>query len=132
MTNEILFTDYLSNWLYSIKAKVEPYTFRNYKMIIEKTIIPYFNPKKLLLKDVRAYHLQEFYSYCLNKENLNPNTVIRYHANIRKALHTALKQGLVSSNQADLVDKPRKKRYIAQVLSLQKFMTFLKKSKEHI
>lgn len=121
-SQEILFTDYLENWLYSIKANVEPYTFRNYKMIIERKVIPYFINKKLLLKDVRAYHLQEFYSYCLNKENLNPNTVIRYHANIRKALHTAFKQGLVTSNQADLVDKPRKKRYITKTLNQEQLL----------
>ena len=41
-SQEILFTDYLENWLYSIKANVEPYTFRNYKMIIERKVIPYF------------------------------------------------------------------------------------------
>lgn len=117
MTNDILFTDYLSNWLYSMKATVEPYTFKNYKMIVEKSIIPYFNPKKLLLTDLKAIHIQEFYSYCLNEKKLSQNTVIRFHANIRKCLQTALKQELVLSNQADLVDKPKKKRYIAQVLS---------------
>lgn len=125
-SQEILFTDYLHNWLLSIKANVEPYTFRNYKFIIERKVIPYFTSKKLLLKNLKAYHLQEFYSYCLNKENLNPNTVIRYHANIRKALHTAFKQELVTSNQADLVDKPRKKRYIANTLPIIDLFKILK------
>lgn len=125
-SQDILFTNYLEKWLYSVKSNVEPYTFRNYKMIIERKVIPYFTNKKLLLKDVKAYHLQEFYSYCLNKKNLNPNTVIRYHANIRKALQTAFKQELVTSNQADLVDKPRKKRYIANTLPIIDLFTILK------
>ena len=126
-SQDILFTDYLESWLLSIKPNVEPYTYRNYKFIIERKVIPYFKNKNLLLKDVKAYHLQEFYSHCLNEELLSPNTVIRYHANIRKSFQTALKQGLVISNQADLVDKPRKKRYIANTLPIKDLFIILKK-----
>lgn len=114
---EILFVDYLRDWLYSVKGEVEPYTFKNYRMIVEKKVVPYFEPQKLLLGELKARHIQEFYTYCLNEQKLNPNTVIRYHANIRKALQRPLKQELVSSNQADLVDKPKKKKFIAKVLS---------------
>ena len=113
---DIYFTDYLKQWLNSIKAGLEPNTVRGYTMNIERKIIPYFEPKKFLLSELKAKHIQEFYTYCLNEEKLNPNTVIRYHANIRKCLQTALKQELVTSNQADLVDKPKKRKYIAKVL----------------
>lgn len=115
-TDDIYFTDYLKQWLNFIKAGLEPNTVRGYTMNIERKIIPYFEPKKILLKDLKVKHIQEFYTYCLNEEKLNPNTVIRYHANIRKCLQTALKQELVTSNQADLVDKPKKRKYIAKVL----------------
>ena len=125
-SQEILFTDYLESWLLAIKPNVEPYTYRNYKFIIERKVIPYFKNKNLFLKDVKAYHLQEFYSHCLNEGLLNPNTVIRYHANIRKAFQTAFKQGLVTLNPADLVDKPRKKRYIAKTLPTIDLFTILK------
>ena len=43
-----------------------------------------------------------------------------------KCLQTALKQELVLSNQADLVDKPKKKAYVAKVLSISKLLTLLK------
>ena len=105
----IFFTDYLKNWLNSIKSGLQPSTVRGYSTNIEKTVIPYFEPKKFLLTELKARHIQEFYTYCLTEKKANPNTVIRYHANIRKCLQTALKQELVLSNQADLVDKPKKK-----------------------
>ncbi|WP_300392179.1 tyrosine-type recombinase/integrase [Fusobacterium sp.] len=113
----IYFTDYLKDWLNSIKSGLEPNTVRNYTLNIERKIIPYFEPKKILLKELKAKDIQDFYTHCLNERKLNPNTVIRYHANIRKALQTALKQELVTSNQADLVDKPKKRKYIAKILS---------------
>lgn len=116
-TEEILFIDYLKDWLYSVEENVEPYTFKNYKMIVERKIVPFFESKKLLLTELKARHIQEFYNFCLNEQKLNPNTIRRYHANIRKALQRALKQELVSSNQADLVDKPKKKKFIARTLS---------------
>ena len=113
----ILFTDYMKQWLYSIKPNIEPYTFRNYKFIVERRVIPYFEEKGTTLKTLKAYDIQQFYSYCMNERNLNPNTVIRYHANIRKALQTALKQELVTTNQADLVDRPKKRPTVINVLS---------------
>lgn len=116
-TEDIYFTNYLMQWLNSIKAGLEPNTVRNYTLNIERKIIPYFESKKILLRNLKAKDIQEFYTYCLNERKLNPNTVIRYHANIRKALQTALKQELVTSNQADLVDKPKKSRYVANVLA---------------
>ena len=122
----IFFTDYLKNWLNSIKFGLQPSTVRGYSTNIEKTVIPYFEPKKFLLTELKARHIQEFYTYCLTEKKANPNTVIRYHANIRKCLQTALKQELVLSNQADLVDKPKKKAYIAKVLSISKLLTLLK------
>ena len=122
----IFFTDYLKNWLNSIKSGLQPSTVRGYSTNIEKTVIPYFEPKKFLLTELKARHIQEFYTYCLTEKKANPNTVIRYHANIRKCLQTALKQELVLSNQADLVDKPKKKAYVAKVLSISKLLTLLK------
>ena len=44
---------------------------------------------------------------------MSPNTVIHRHANLRKALQYAYRTGLISSNPADRVQRPRKERYQA-------------------
>lgn len=41
------------------------------------------------------------------------NTILRYHANIRKALQYAVKCELILTNPVDKVDKPKKEQYIA-------------------
>ena len=38
----------------------------------------------------------------------NPNTVIRYHANIRKALQYAFKKGFILTDPADRAERPKK------------------------
>lgn len=125
-TENIYFTDYLEKWLNNIKFGLQPSTIRGYYTNIESAIIPYFKPKNILLTGLKARHIQEFYTYCIDEKKVSPNTVIRYHANIRKCLQSALKQELVTSNQADLVDKPKKKLYIANVLPISKLLILLR------
>lgn len=125
-TENIYFTDYLEKWLNNIKFGLQPSTIRGYSTNIESAIIPYFKPKNILLTGLKARHIQEFYTYCIDEKKVSPNTVIRYHANIRKCLQSALKQELVTSNQADLVDKPKKKLYIANVLPISKLLILLR------
>ena len=125
-TENIYFTDYLEKWLNNIKFGLQPSTIRGYSTNIESAIIPYFKSKNILLTGLKARHIQEFYTYCIDEKKVSPNTVIRYHANIRKCLQSALKQELVTSNQADLVDKPKKKLYIANVLPISKLLILLR------
>ena len=124
--DDIYFTNYLTNWLESIKYGLQPDTIRGYTMNIENVIIPYFKKKNILLKNLKAKDIQEFYTHCLIERKVAPSTINRYHANIRKCLQTALKQGLVLSNQADLVDKLKERKYIANVLSVLELLKILK------
>ena len=54
------------------------YTVLNFKKPIE----PYFCKKKLTLRELKARHLQMFYSEMLKR--VKPNTVIHYHAFIQR------------------------------------------------
>lgn len=112
-TEDIIFSDYLLNWVE--QQDIGSYTRRNYRFIAKK-IVEYFG-KTFLLKDIKAYHIQQLYNHLLKDKKLKANTILRYHAVIRKCLQTAVKQRLVINNEADLVDKPRKKRYIAKTLT---------------
>lgn len=48
-----------------------------------------------------------------NVRGVSANTVIHYHANIRKALQYAVKTKLIVANPADLVERPKKNNYVA-------------------
>ncbi|MGL4392874.1 MAG: tyrosine-type recombinase/integrase [Fusobacteriaceae bacterium] len=122
---EIMFTDYLKKWLSTTKNSVVQTTYYNYRLIIENKVIPYFENKKITLKKLRAADLQDFYSYCMEDMKNSPNTVLKYRANIRKALQTALKQQLVENNQADLVDKPKKRKFIAETMTSKEIFNLL-------
>mgnify|MGYP002538848142 CR=1 FL=1 len=83
---------------------------------IKSSIIPYFQDKKLTLQDLEKHpkYIQEYYQQELNA-GLSANTVIHRHANIRKCLQYAFQIGLIKSNPADRVERPRKAKYVATI-----------------
>ena len=105
LSGDMLFDDYLLNWIEIAKARITPSTYYSYKNAIKNIINPYFHPKSLKLNEVQARHLQQFYTYKL--ESVKPATVIYYHEILQSALQYAFKTDLVLQNVARKVDKPK-------------------------
>lgn len=99
-----------------MKNSVEVTTYASYCTSIKSSIIPYFQDKKLTLQDLEKHpkYIQEYYQQELNA-GLSANTVIHRHANIRKCLQYAFQIGLIKSNPADRVERPRKAKYVATI-----------------
>ncbi|MBQ6144048.1 MAG: tyrosine-type recombinase/integrase [Clostridia bacterium] len=107
------FTDFLKYWLSIIKSSIEITTYAGYNGNINKVIIPYFekNHPNLKLSSLTPKHIQDFYAYKMNDDKVSSNTVIHYHANIRKALQYTYKNSLINSNPADKVERPKKVKF---------------------
>ena len=110
----ILFTAFLLDWLKMTKKNVEETTYGAYSMGIKSKIIPYFEEHHpgLALQDVTPKHIQDYYTYELTVRGVSANTVIHRHANIRKALQHAFKLGLIDSNPADRIERPKKEKFV--------------------
>lgn len=125
---QILFTDYLEDWLETISKTKETTTTGGYQSNIKSIIIPYFKEKELKLCEVTNADLQDFYDaqYRLGK---SPKTVRNYHYNIRPALEKAKKLKVIPINPADecIIEKP--KQYIPQVYNQSELKVFLDKIK---
>ena len=110
----ILFTAFLLDWLEMTKKNVEETTYGAYSMGIKSKIIPYFEEYHpgLALQDITPKHIQDYYTYELTVRGVSANTVIHRHANIRKALQHAFKLGLIDSNPADRIERPKKEKFV--------------------
>ena len=108
----ILFTAFLLGWLEMTKKNVEETTYGAYSMGIKSKIIPYFEEHHpgLALQDVTPKHIQDYYTYELTVRGVSANT--HRHANIRKALQYAFKLGLIDSNPADRIERPKKEKFV--------------------
>ena len=113
----IPFTEFLLDWLEMTKKNVEETTYGAYAMGIKNKIIPYFEEHHpgLALCEVTPKHIQDYYTYELTVRGVSANTVIHRHANIRKALQYAFKLGLIDSNPADRIERPKKERFVGSV-----------------
>ncbi|MBQ6427010.1 MAG: site-specific integrase [Clostridia bacterium] len=108
--SDIRFTVFLKDWLKMMRSSVTDVTYSSYEKAIKNKIIPYFDRfhPNLLLREVTAKQIQDYYSYEMDVNRVSTNTVIHRHANIRKALQYAFKTDLIASNPADKVQRPRK------------------------
>ncbi|MFB0866555.1 phage integrase SAM-like domain-containing protein [Paenibacillus oleatilyticus] len=108
----ILFTDFMLEWLDMMKYRVEVTTHAAYSFNVKGKIAPYFKEKGILLEELQAKHLQDFYQFVLNKYKITTHTAQKYHANIRQALQHAFKMDMIRFNPADKVDRPKKNQFV--------------------
>ena len=115
LSSDMLFTDYLLEWLEIAKGRLAVATYSSYAAMIKKPVGPYFRQRNLTLRELEARHLQMFYSEMLRK--VKPNTVIHYHAIIHLALKYAVKTDMLVQNVSDKVDRPKKNSFQPVFLS---------------
>lgn len=115
-TSNEYFEIYMQNWLESYKHNIEENTYDSYCTVVNK-ITNYFSGKNIKLKDLKPKHIQDFYN-SLYKKGLSPNTVLHYHANIRKALDIAMKLEIIPNNPADRIERPKKSQFIGDFYSI--------------
>ena len=128
-TNEAekYFEIYLDEWLEGYKHKIEENTYCSYKTVVTK-VSEYFKEKNIKLMNLKPYHIQKFYDYLYNK-GLGGNTILHYHANIRKALDTAMKLDIIPTNPADKIERPKKEKFIGDYYNLEELQLLFEKSK---
>ncbi len=108
---EILFSDFMLQWLEVAKPTVALTTYASYCNMVQKIIVPYFKKTGITLGALKATDIQAFYTKELKR--VKANSVIHYHANIHRALKYAVKMELIDSNPADKVERPKKDRFVA-------------------
>ncbi|MEK5418596.1 tyrosine-type recombinase/integrase [Paenibacillus sp. FSL L8-0708] len=124
-----LFSVFMLQWLAMMKHKVEFITYASYHNVITNHIVPYFEEKGLFLKELLPSHIQDYYQYELDENGVTTNTVLHYHANIRKALKHALKNDLINTNPADKIERPKKNDFVGSFYNKQETNILFEKVK---
>ena len=112
--DDLLFADFMEQWLDVIKPKVKLTTFGGYQLNVKKAIAPYFRERGILLRELTADDINEFYDEQL--ERLKATSVHKFHANISKALKYAVKEGMIPFSVMGNVDRPKAERFVGKFL----------------
>lgn len=116
------FTDYIEKWLKGVRSSIAIATYQSYSSMIKARILPHFKPLELQLREVTPQHIEDFYQSILD-DNCTTNTVIHYHAIIRKALQAAVKKDIIAKNPADKVERPKKNIFHGSFYSEDEMLT---------
>ena len=106
------FIDFMLKWLNMIKHQIQESTYTGYKRQIEGRMKNYFTSNPVMLSELKPIHIIDFYNH-LYSQGLKGTTVVKYHANIRKALDYAVKTDLIQNNPVLKVDRPVEEQYIS-------------------
>ena len=111
--SNMLFSDYMLEWLENIKPKVVQSTYIGYEQVIKGRLCPYFKSKKIKLIDLRPRDIQDFINY-LYKQRLKGSTIAHYTSNMNTALKEAVIAEIIPSNPMDRIESVKKEVYIPE------------------
>lgn len=128
--SEMAFVDFLKEWLEHHKHNIATTSYAEYKNMIDRIIIPYFDEyeKGLTLFDLEPQHIQDFYSYRMREHNTGARTIVKYNAVIHRALDFALKMKRIESNPADMVELPKVEEHRANFYTADELRILIDKS----
>ena len=107
-------SEFLEQWLGSIRASVKPKTITQYRQIVHMHILPLLGGIKL--KDLRPDQIQALYNQKLDT-GTSARTVLLIHAVLHRSLKQAFKWGSIVRNPADAVTRPKIVRKEMKTLS---------------
>lgn len=110
ITDDMLFSDFMLQWLEIAKPTIALTTYSSYANMGKGVVIPYFEKREIMLSELKPTDIQTFYMEQLKR--VKASTVIHYHVIIHKALKYAVKIELLDSNPADKIERPKVDKFI--------------------
>ena len=127
---KIKFLNFLEQSITNNKNSIEYTTYKSYRDQ-QKIIERFFSVKNLDLENVTVADILDFYNYLSNVRKNTKNTVIHYHALLRKTFTEAYIRKLIKENIMLEIPRPKKEKYISEVFNLKEINIFLNHIKGH-
>lgn len=120
-------------WLENKKPHVTYNTYRNYKLMIEKHIIPFIGNKTL--SKLTTQDIQELINEKMNDLNpqgkpLSSRTIKYIYSTINTVLKKAAAERIISFNPAETVEIPKQKKREIKPLTFEEVKKFLNSNKD--
>jgi len=127
---KIKFLNFLEQSITNNKNSIEYTTYKSYRDQ-QKIIESFFSVKNLDLENVTVADILDFYNYLSNVRKNTNNTVVHYHALLRKTFTEAYIRKLIKENIMLEIPRPKKEKYISEVFNLKEINIFLNHIKGH-
>ena len=127
MGEDMLFGDYLAQWIEMAKPNLQISTYSSYKGKI-KHIAPYFNERGITLQSISPMDIQAYYAWLI-ENGKSVQSCTHSHVIIRRALEIAYRTDRIPVNPAAKVEKPKSPKYEAKYYDLKQLKVLFEKLK---
>ena len=127
MGEDMLFGDYLMQWIEMAKPNLQISTYSSYKGKI-KHIAPYFNERGITLQSISPMDIQAYYAWLIDNGK-SVQSCTHSHVIIRRALEIAYRTDRIPVNPAAKVEKPKSPKYEAKYYDLKQLKALFEKLK---
>ena len=125
--SKLTVASYLEQWLRDYCwSNLAPRTAEGYESILRCHLVPSLG--QIHLTQLKPEHIQHLYSEKLTA-GLSHRTVRYIHVTLHKALHNAVKLGMIARNPADAVEPPKIERHEMHTMSESDMHIFLEFAK---
>lgn len=109
--NVIPIFEYMCLWLEKTKKTIQYNTYHSYREQIYGRIKRYFGRRKeCTVGNLKPNDIERFYEDMFS-DGVSANTVIHYHAVLRRAFQQAFREELIDANPFDRVERPKKNSF---------------------
>ena len=109
---DMLFSDYIKEWLETVKNKVSASTYKGYYDYAHGRIIPYFENEEIFLRDITLADIYNYIEY-LYSEGLKANTIKHQRSILSCVFNRAVEQELFEYNFMNKLKPIKSDYYIA-------------------
>lgn len=127
MGEDMLFGDYLAQWIEMAKPNLQISTYSSYKGKI-KHIAPYFNERGITLQSISPMDIQAYYAWLIDNGK-SVQSCTHSHVIIRRALEIAYRTDRIPVNAAAKVEKPKSPKYEAKYYDLKQLKVLFEELK---
>ena len=120
--------EYMVSWLNAAKQNLQLNTYNSYHIMVYGRIKRYFELKSITVGSLTPQEIDRFYA-TIYADGAVGNTVIHYHAVLRKAFQQAYKNELIDANPFDRIERPKKNKFHGENYSEEEWLTLLKLSR---
>jgi integrase len=119
--NRLTLSEYLERWLAAVRPNVAPSTYRYYRALLNKQVVPYIGG--IPLAKLRPLHVQGLYARLHeagrvdSSGGLSGRTVLHVHRVLSEALGQAVRWQMIARNVCDAAEAPQASRRELRVLS---------------
>lgn len=129
-TGNMLFADYMEEWYEEKRHAIVANTRKSYRRNVYKVIAPYFREKGILLNNLKAKDINDFYN-SLRKQGLSETTIRNYHNNMHTALEHAVKLEIIPNSPMIRIDPPKPEKTTMQTYNEEQVNAYIQEVKNH-